>query len=68
MLAEVIVVYKHKEEVAQYPCESYTLGLVHGLVTIQDKSTNRILVVYSPKAYDTVEICDVDESANATED
>jgi hypothetical protein len=42
--------------IRSFPCTHYTLGLLSGILTVQEKETRKVVFVPSPNYYDTVEV------------
>ena len=60
MTTRTLQVIKSGAVLDAYSLEEYKFGIVFGTITIQDRKTNEILVVFSPYYFDKVEVCSDD--------
>ncbi len=57
MSARVLHIIKSGIVIEEYDLNEVKFGIVFGTVTLQDRSTNEILTIFSPMYYDKVEVC-----------
>lgn len=56
MIQETIDVIKHGTILKQYPCDTYALSTMAGMVTVLNKGNKKIVSILSPNFYDYIEV------------